>query len=292
MDKKKKRTLTGIRRNITSIVSVAMVLLILGIVATMALGVDGISRQLKQSVGFDVVMLRDATQQQIDSIAGSLQGRPEVESIEVLSSDDILNLESEDLDIDILEVVGENPYSAEIHVKMTPESAIPDVLHSVADQYTTSPGVEQVDVIDRVVEVAGFIKSLTIILLVVAVSLILISFVLISNTVKLAIYANRFLLHTMQLVGATGSFIRRPIVRGYCIYGIIAAVIAIGLLAALRFYAESHFREAGIELAEFISWSHFIIVAACMMVCGVLLCSLSAIWATNRYLRKNFDELF
>ena len=123
----------------------------------------------------------------------------------------------------------------------------------------------------------------------IAVIMLLITCVLINNTVHLSIYSRRFSIHTMQLVGATNGFIRRPIVLDNLLCGLISGVLASGVTALAMWGA----RESGVvDVATFLSWRDFGFVGAGMMLAGVLMCVVSSWLSATHYLHKEYDELF
>lgn len=126
------------------------------------------------------------------------------------------------------------------------------------------------------------------ILLIIAAALLLISFVLINNTVRLTVYARRFLIHTMKLVGAKGSFIRRPFLISNILQGIVAALLACGLLALLAGWAKS----LDPAMDSLLPWSALAAVFGGILVVGCAICALAAVIATNRYLRASYDDMF
>lgn len=133
------------------------------------------------------------------------------------------------------------------------------------------------------------IAGMTLVLGVVAIVMLVISFVLINNTVQLTIYSRRFTIHTMQLVGATNGFISRPVVSNNALSGLIAGMLASLFLAVAMACAPY----AGIgNINSYISWPVFGCIAGGMMLVGVVLCALTAWIATAKYLRKDYDELF
>ena len=111
---------------------------------------------------------------------------------------------------------------------------------------------------------------------------------LINNTVSLAVYSRRFIIHTMKLVGATGAFIRRPFILAGIATGAIAAGVAIALLAALRAYAATFDPMVNLLLG----WTDMAMIFIAMALLGILICALASTVATNRYLRADYDEMF
>ncbi len=132
------------------------------------------------------------------------------------------------------------------------------------------------------------LRRLTAVLLTIAAAMLLISVVLIRNTVSLSVYARRFIIHAMKLVGATRGFIRRPFVVAGALNGLIAGIVASLALLPLRAYA-STFDPA---IAEALTWWRMAAVGASMLVAGVALCALAAAAATDSYLRSDYDDMF
>lgn len=133
------------------------------------------------------------------------------------------------------------------------------------------------------------ISRLTVILAVVAAIMLLISFVLINNTVHLTIYSRRFTIHTMKLVGATNGFIRRPVILNNMLAGLISGLFASAIVAVAMVGA----KEAGLpDVATYISWGAYAAVAGGMTAAGVILCGLASWASANTYLRKDYDQLF
>ena len=129
----------------------------------------------------------------------------------------------------------------------------------------------------------------TMLLGIIAVIMLLITCVLINNTVHLSIYSRRFSIHTMQLVGATNGFIRRPVVTDNMLCGLIAGALASGVTALAIWGA----RESGVvDVATFLSWRDFGFVSAGMVLAGVLMCVVSSWLSATHYLHKEYDELF
>ena len=132
------------------------------------------------------------------------------------------------------------------------------------------------------------ITRLTWIMLAVAAALLVISFVLINNTVSLAVYSRRFVIHTMRLVGATGAFIRRPFLAAGAMTGLVAAVAASAVLAAVQAYV----MRMDPAVAATLDWRASALIYAALAVAGVLICLIASVVATNRYLRSDIDDYY
>ena len=164
-----------------------------------------------------------------------------------------------------------------------------DSLSAVIDQYESLPEVEEVIFYtDMIYAVYANIMTVFKILGAIASALLLISFVLINNTIRLSIYARRFTIHTMKLVGSTGSFIRRPFLVSAMWQGLVAGLIATVMLFGL----DSGMSRVEAQLDGFVGLADLLAVGVGMVAGGVVICVISALISTNRYLRLSYDEMF
>lgn len=290
MSQSNKRTsLTSFGKHITATISVAMVLLILGIVGCAAFATGNLARHIRENLGFDIVMKMDVNMTQINAMKQQLNSAKYISSYEYLPPEQILEQENAYLDSDVSELLGFNPYQPEFNVKVKAEYASVDSLNNIVTPLRALDTIEEIAVHTETVEAVNTnIGSISLILIALAGALLVISFVLINNTVRLSIYSARFLLHTMRLVGATNAFIRRPIIMANILNGILAAVIAILLLCGVRLYAVN----IDPDLELLLPWTDFIYVFAAMAAGGILICGLASWIATTKYLRQSYDDLF
>ncbi len=276
-------------KHLTSTVSVGMVLLILGIVGSAAFAAGNITRHIRENLGFNMVMRMNADMTQINDMKRRLTSSDFVASYDYMSPEEILEQENAYLGSDIVELIGGNPYQPEFSVRVKAQYASVDSLEKITAPLRMSDSVEEITVHTEMVEsINSNIGSLSLVLIALAGALLIISFVLINNTVRLTIYSARFLLHTMKLVGATNAFIRRPIVIGNMLNGILAAAVAILLLCLLRVYAIS----IDPDLALALPWSDLIWVFMGIVAGGILICGTASWIATNKYLRQKYDDMF
>ena len=290
MSQSNKRTsLMSFGKHLTSTVSVGMVLLILGIVGCAAFAAGNITRHIRENLGFNMVMKMDADLTRINDMKKRLTAPDFVASYDYMSPEEILEQENAYLGSDVEELLGTNPYQPEFNVRVKAQYASVDSLDKIISPLRNIDSVEEITVHTEMVEsVNSNIGTLSLVLIALAGALLVISFVLINNTVRLTIYSARFLLHTMQLVGATNAFIRRPIIIGNILNGILAAVVAILLLCLLRVYAVS----IDPDLALALPWSDLIYVYLGVVAGGIIICGTASWIATNKYLRQSYDDMF
>lgn len=274
---------------VTSTISVMLVLFILGLVAAINITYSGIDRQVKEKMGFTVVLRDSVAPGAAERLQAECAKAPYISGFNYLTADQVMAEETQGEGAELVELLGVNPYAPMIDIRVTSAYAEVDSISRLAALWEQKPEVEEVSVNKEMVgNLARNARMLNTILLIIAAALLLISFVLINNTVRLTVYARRFLIHTMKLVGAKGSFIRRPFLISNVIQGIVAGLLACGLLALLVGWAKS----LDPAMDSLLPWPTMAIVFAGVLLVGVAICALAAVAATNRYLRASYDEMF
>lgn len=269
--------------------SVALVLLLLGIVAFLGLAAHQVTNNLKENIGFDVVLKETATEGEIRQMKQMWTSAPYMSSVKYVSREDALKEWERETGEDLLEVLGVNPLSAEFEVKVKAEYANSDSLNKIEYGLKQVPGIDYVQMHKDVVDtINNNLRSVAMVLIIVAAVLLIISVALINNTVRLTIYSRRFLIHTMKLVGAKPGFIRKPIVVSSMVNGVIASAISIVLLSAALYYLIEF--EAG--WASLFTVTEVAIVFVGLIVAGAAICALAATFAANRFISLDYDELF
>ena len=284
----KKSKISYFSANITPIISVSLVLLLLGIVAMLGIAANSLTDYVKENIGFDVVMKNDASQQEIDALKQMWTKAPYVASVKYISKEDALQSWEKETGENLMEVIGVNPLSSEFEVRVKPQYVSVDSLNRIEYALSQNKSIDSVKMHKDVVEkINSNVKSGVLVLGAVLVLLVIISFVLINNTVRLAVYSRRFIIYTMKLVGATPGFIRRPFVLTNVVNGLIASLVAMAMLCGLMYYVV----EVNYDYANLIEMKHIVMVCVGLMVVGVMMCAL-AVLAANRFISLNYDELY
>lgn len=277
--------------HLTTVVSVTLVLLIIGIIGLITISASEETRKLREKLEVNVVMADSVSDAAAGDVATKISTLPFAMSVRTISRKQAMDNWKKDTGEDLEKLFGVNPLSPEVSFSVKADYASEKKLAEISKVLIGLPGVETVSLPDSelVENMNRNIEFFTLILGVIAVVMIVISFVLINNTVHLSIYSRRFTIHTMQLVGATDGFIRRPFILNNMLAGIISGVLASGILALALAAAP---KEGDSDVAAFISWEQFGIVGGALLIAGGLLCMLAACIATTRYLRKDYEELF
>lgn len=276
--------------HLTTTVSVTLVLLLVGIITFISLSSERETRNLRERLEVSLVMNDTVSDAYASAVAQRLDSAPFVLEAGYIGKEQALKDWQTETGEDLETLFGVNPLSPEVYFRLKADYSSSDSIKAVQASLQTIPGVAEIAMPDSemVDAMNRNIQSLAIILGIVALVMIIISFVLINNTVHLAIYARRFTIHTMQLVGATNSFIRRPFIINNLLAGLLAAIIAAAILA-VSFAAAP--KLGWNDAAHYISWGIYACVAGGMIVAGPLICCIAAALATSRYLKKDYDEL-
>ena len=287
--KKKVSTARFLNAKITSTISISLVLVLLGITILILFMGNGLSRFVKENMSFNVMLSSEVTDAEISKIRNNLDAQPFVKSSRFISKEEAKEQLIRDLGEDPEELLGYNPAQDCIEIFLHSEYANSDsiaVINSVIRRNNNVTDLlyqqEAIDLINN-----NLSKVMTV-LLVLAAVLLLISFTLIRNTIRLSVYSKRFLINTMKLVGATGGFIRRPFVVNNIFTGIIAGIIADMIILAIITYFSREYA----EIQPIVSSMDLIIIFSIVILLGVIISTIATAFAVNRYVKMKSDQLY
>lgn len=288
-ENKQTNSISFFNSRLTSIISIALVLFLLGLIFFIGLLGQKLSVYVRENISFSVVLKENSKDADIKKIQKQLDSRPYIKSTEYVSKEQAAKELEEELGENPETFLGFNPLQASIEVKLNSEYANPDSLLLIEKQIKSYTDVSELLYRKDMMQLVNDnLKRTGIILLTLAAVLMIISFVLISNTIRLLIYSKRFLIHTMQLVGATSGFIRRPFIRYNVASGIVAAVLAVGMLTGVLYYVQRDF-PGFIDLLDIRS---LLIVFGIVLALGICLSFVATCFAVNKYLRMDADKLY
>lgn len=274
---------------LSSVISISLVLLLTGIAALLAVNARSVSRYLKENMHVSVLLKDEATDAQAQAWAASLGALPYVHNARVITREEGAEELKDMLGEDFLDVFETSPVPVSVDVTLEAEYVHPDSLALVTRGLSQSPLVDEVETQQTVVEaLTSNLARISIVLGVFILLLLFISFVLINNTVRVSVFARRFTIHTMKLVGATRGFIRAPFVRAAVLQGLVSSVLAVGMLWALLEAARRSFP----ELASLVDLKQLLLVCGIVVVAGVLLCVVSTALVVNRLVAASKDDLY
>jgi cell division transport system permease protein len=286
-DKYSKRKLIG--SSITTIISLSLVLFMVGLLAVIILNARKLSDNVKENIGIQVVLNDDAKEVNIQRLSKTLDARPYVKSTEFTTKDEAAKRLQEDLGENFLQFLEFNPLLASITVHLDAEYANSDSLQWIEKDLLSNKSVKEVLYQKSLIDMVNQnLKKISLVIFVFSGLLMIIALALINNTIRLTIYSKRFTIKTMQLVGATQSFIRRPFVLQGMKHGVIAALVAIAMLTGLLYLAQQQLP----ELRELQDEKMLITLFALVILIGILISWLSTALAVSKYLRLKSDRLY
>ncbi|MDO9152127.1 MAG: permease-like cell division protein FtsX [Paludibacter sp.] len=290
MTKEKKAGKYKIRHvHFTSIISMSLVLFLVGSLSLILFTARDVSIHVKENINLSVILEDEISESYFQRIKTYLESAPFVKSVVYISKEDALKDHITTLGEDPKDFLGYNPLMASLEVKLKAEYANNDSVLMIEAKLKTFENIYRVAYQrDMVSLVNENVKKISLVLLGLAIVLLLVSLVLINNTVRIAVYSNRFLINTMKLVGATHWFIRKPYIYRGMLNGTIAAIISLVLLAGMVYYIQFEF-----GLNElFINPLTIVSVVLIVIVLGVTLTAVSSYFAVGRFLKMRTEEIY
>ena len=288
MKRKKARSRRGLQV-VTLCISTAMVLVLLGMVVFFVLSARNLSAHMKENLTMTIMLKDSVSVNDAHLFCRELYHRPYSHDIDYISKEQAQREQVKELGSDPSEFLGFNPFPATLEIRLKADYACRDSLKWIVKELKKDKRVSDLaymeDLMDRV---NVNLSRVSIVLLVLALLLTFVSFSLISNTVRLSVYANRFVIHTMKLVGASWGFIRRPFLKQAVMVGVIAAILAIAVLGAGVYGL--YLTQPGI--VEIVTWEVLALTAAAVLLFGIIITALCAFLAVNKFLKMKAQELY
>lgn len=274
---------------VTSIISISLVLFLMGLVGLLVLNANRLAVHVKENIGFSVILKEGAKEVDILRLQKNLDAKVYVKSTDYVSREEAARLTQEELGEDFIEFLGYNPLPASIDVKFYAGYANPDSIAAIEEELTRFDEVQEVIYQKSLIHLVNEnVRKISLIILAFSGLMFFITVALVSNTIRLSVYARRFLINTMQLVGATGSFIRKPFLLRSAGHGIYAAIIAIMLLVGVIYLIQKEF----MEVISFNDVEILGILFIFVIFLGIILNWISTFFAINRYLRMKSGDLY
>lgn len=274
---------------VTLCISTTMVLILLGLVVLSVLTARNLSTYVRENMAINLVLGDTVSIDDGSALVKELQAQSYAREVKYISQEEALAVMTEKLGADPVEFAGVNPFQAEIEVHMQEAYANTDSLRSISERLMKDNRVTdvayQADLID---DVNRNIQRISLILLALSVLLLIVSYALISNSVRLGVYSRRFTIHTMKLVGAKWSLIRRPFLRRSIIIGLVASLLACVILSGIVYSIYRY--QPGVT--ELITRRDVIITGIAVLVFGLVFMLVCTLFSVNKFLRMTAGELY
>ncbi|MEJ5964259.1 cell division protein FtsX [Pedobacter immunditicola] len=274
---------------ISTIFSVTLVLLMLGMLGLILVHAKNLSNYVKENIVLNIIVDESAKEAEILQFQKELNANVAIKNSQYVNKEIAAKNLTQDLGEDFVDFLGYNPLLSTIDVYLKADYANNESIETLKAQISKKPVVKEVIYQSSLIDMVNQnINAIGLIILTFAVILLVISIALINNTIKLAIYSQRFLIKSMQLVGATKGFIRKPFILMAALHGLIAAIIAVISLLGILYYAQKQIP----EIVILRNYTEFGIVLLFLLGVGIFITAISTAMAVNRYLRLKIYDLY
>lgn len=261
----------------------------LGLVGLLILNTKKITDVVKENIGFNIILKDNGQEKEIAQLRKILDQSPYVKSSQYVTKEEAATIVKESVGEDFISFLGFNPLLASINVHLKAEYANVDSVAKIEAALSKNKLVREIWYQKSLVEMVNEnVRKISFVILGFSIILMLIALALINNTIRLSIYSKRFLIKTMQLVGATRSFIRRPFVFKGIKHGIYSAFVAIGLLYGLIAFV----KRQSPEFEQIQDNQMLLILFSAIILLGILISWISTSMAVRKYLSLNTDQLY
>lgn len=276
---------------ITSVISITLVLFTLGFLGLLVINATSLSNYIKENIGFEIIMKQDAREADIIYLQKMLDAQHYVKSTEYITKDEAIKRLSETLGEDFTGFLSDedNPLLPSIDVRFKAEWANNDSLTSIQEYILSYEGVKEVYYQKSVVHLINKnLRRISMILFAVSILLLIITVALINNTIRLSVYSKRFTIRSMQLVGATRGFIRKPFLYKSLFQGFLSAIFALILLTGIIAALWNNLP----ELQTITSHKALFVLYVFVIFLGLMVSGVSTYAVVNKYLRLRLDKLY
>jgi len=274
---------------ISTVIGISLVLFMLGILSVLVLNARKLSDTVKENIQIQVFLDEDVKEADVIRLKKEIDAENYTRGTTYVSKDEAARQLTEDLGEDFISFLGHNPLQAAIDLRLNADFAHPDSIENIVE------GIENREAVAEVVYSPNLIKQINqnvnkigLVLLGFSALLLLIAIALINNTIRLTIYSKRFIIRSMQLVGATRGFIQRPFIFTGIMQGIYASFIAILLILGVLYAVRMEIP----EFFEFTDILMFVKLFGLVALLGIIISGLSTLFAVRRYLRMDARKIY
>jgi cell division transport system permease protein len=269
--------------------SIALVLFLFGLLGLLQINTKRLTDYIMENVGVTLILKEDTREVDVLKLQKTLEATSFIKSTRFVDKQTAADELKKDLGEDFVDFLGYNPLLSSIDVKVNAAYTNPESMAQLEAQFLKFPEVQEVYYQRNLVkQLNDNVKKLSLIIMVLSAIMFIIFIALINNTIRLSIYAKRYLINSMQLVGATRSFIRFPFVAKSILHGIYGAIIACFMLLMIFFSYQSELK----QLIDFQDSISLAILVLGIFLFGIFMTALSTYFAVNKFLRMKFDQLY
>lgn len=274
---------------ISTVISIALVLMVTGLLGLILVHAKNLSKYVKENIVLNVIVNDGISEGDVLTLQKDIEKDPYTLRSEYISKELAAKNLKEDLGEDFIEFLGHNPLLPAIDVYMKEDYANTDSIQAFINKISKNEKIKEVVYQESLIDMVNHnIRVISIVVLAFAAILLIIAIALINNTIRLAIYSQRFLIKSMQLIGATKNFIRRPFITYGIVHGLLGSLISILLLILILKFAQQQVP----ELVFLRNWYEFALIFIGVIILGILIAGLSTYFAVTKYLKAKSNDLY
>lgn len=272
--------------HISTTISISLVLFLVGITMVMLFNAKHLSASLREHIGLSILLENNAQQAEVLKLKKELELEPYILSAEYVSNEVAAARLAEKLGKNFVEVLGYNPLPSSIDIRIKAAYTSTDSITVIENRVKAEPFVKGVHYPKNIISsLSDNIRKISFMLLLFAALLLLVTIGLINNSVRIAIYADRFLIRTQELVGATQLFISKPYLLQSILQGIIGGLVAIALITAFILLIQNN-------TSNLLDTSYLLIVYGSVLLFGVTITTAASLFAVRKYMNVTPDQLY
>lgn len=273
----------------SSLISIALVLFVLSLIGLIMMNEHRISNHIKESVSLTVFLKSDINEANQINFRKKIEAHEMVKSAEYVSAEQAAERLAETLGKNLVDLAGSNPVPPSIEIRLYSDYATVENFAVIEQDFQDNEWVDAIHYNrENVANLTKTIQQISFVLLILGALLFIISSVLIHNTIRLSIYSKRFIIRTMQLVGATNSYIRSPFIMRGAFQGALSALIAIGILSGILYFLQNNVK----DFVKFLDFELLGILFLSLILVGMILSVVATFFAVNKFLRIHKDDLY
>ncbi|MDP4281095.1 MAG: permease-like cell division protein FtsX [Bacteroidota bacterium] len=275
--------------SVSTVISITLVLFMMGLLGLLVLHAKKLSDYARENIGFNIMIKEEVSEADILAFKKKLDLQEYVKSTEYITKERAARELKKELGEDFIGFLGYNPLLPAIDLRLKADYTNLESVSRIEKFLLSNPEVKEVFYQKSLIELVNQnIERFSLIILGFSLILLIVAIALINNTIRLSVFSQRFIIRTMQLVGATRGFIRRPFLRRGILQGCISAIFALAMLCGVLYLAI----EEVPELLQIQDFRLYLILVALIFFLGILISWLSTFLAVRKYLRMETDDLY
>ena len=274
---------------LSSMISITLVLIVAGVTGLLAVNAGAVTDYFKENIKLSVIFDDSVVDKKIKTVVDDIKEERYVKDAVFISKEQGTEEMKSLLGDDFVSVFGINPVPVSCDIFLKSQYVQADSIAMIKEELVKIEGIREIVYQESLVRiVSDNMKTLIFTTFLITGLLLFVSFVLINNTVRLNLFARRFTIHTMKMVGASHSFIRKPFLANGALMGLLSGVLAVAVLGLMIYYVDDTFG----GIFDFVSIPNTALVLAGVIIFGIVICVYSSYRVVNKLLNMSVNEIY